>query len=342
MSVLETQGLTKEFGDLRAVDGMDFEVDSGEIVGIIGPNGAGKTTFVNLLTGVLDATSGEIVFDGKSLQGSPVHDRARAGLVRSFQIPRVCDDLTLVENVRSAILSQERKNNSLFTVLDWEDDTRAEAVDLLEEFGLAEKRETEAEAIPHGDKKILDVCMSVAMRPKLLILDEPTSGVATENKYAIMDRLRTTSRPPTRAVLFIEHDMELVADYAERVVAMDQGAEAHRQDAGEVLEDQTVKQRIRGEGDVARTRRRRRLDRGGITVLRGIDLAVDESETVGIIGRNGAGKTSTFRSVMGLQTVQQGPCPFRGEDITNMPTHERKRLGIGFAPGPPAHLEADV
>ncbi|WP_226008211.1 ABC transporter ATP-binding protein [Natrinema salinisoli] len=247
MSVLETQGLTKEFGDLRAVDGMDFEVDSGEIVGIIGPNGAGKTTFVNLLTGVLDATSGEIVFDGQSLKGSPVHSRAQSGLVRSFQIPRVCDDLTLVENVRSAILSREQRNNSLFTVLNWENDTRAEAINLLDEFGLAEKRESEAEAIPHGDKKILDVCMSVAMRPKLLILDEPTSGVATENKYAIMDRLQNYFETSDSAVLFIEHDMELVADYAERVVAMDQGRKIIDGTPEEVLEDQTVKQRIRGE-----------------------------------------------------------------------------------------------
>jgi branched-chain amino acid transport system ATP-binding protein len=247
MSVLETQGLTKEFGDLRAVDEMDFAIDSGEIVGIIGPNGAGKTTFVNLLTGVLDATSGEIVFDGRTLDGSPVHSRAKAGIVRSFQIPRVCDDLTLVENVRSAILSRERRNSSLFTVLEWENDTRAEAVSLLDEFGLADQQDALAEAIPHGDKKILDVCMSVAMRPKLLILDEPTSGVATENKYAIMDRLENYFETSDSAVLFIEHDMELVADYAERVVAMDQGRTIIDGTPTEVLEDETVKRRIRGE-----------------------------------------------------------------------------------------------
>ncbi|WP_254525674.1 ABC transporter ATP-binding protein [Natrinema caseinilyticum] len=247
MSVLQTQELTKEFGDLRAVDEMNFEIDSGEIVGIIGPNGAGKTTFVNLLTGVLDPTAGEIVFNGRQLNGSPVHDRARSGLVRSFQIPRVCDDLTLVENVRSAILSREQRNNSLFTVLNWENDTRAEAIALLDEFGLADQQEAYAEAIPHGDKKILDVCMSVALRPKLLILDEPTSGVATENKYAIMDRLQNYFETSDSAVLFIEHDMELIADYAERVVAMDQGRKIIDGLPGEVLEDETVKQRIRGE-----------------------------------------------------------------------------------------------
>lgn len=247
MSVLETKKLTKQFGDLTAVHQMDFEIDSGEIVGIIGPNGAGKTTFVNLLTGVLDATSGEIIFDGKSLGDSPVYSRAQSGLVRSFQIPQVCDDLTLLENVRSAILSRERRSNSLFTVLAWEDESREEAMELLGAFGLADRADTEAEAIPHGDKKILDVCMSVAMRPKLLILDEPTSGVATDNKHEVMGRLQDYFETTDAAVLFIEHDMELISEYAERVLAMDRGEKLAEGAAADVLEDPDVKRRIRGE-----------------------------------------------------------------------------------------------
>ncbi|MFC7157045.1 ABC transporter ATP-binding protein [Halomarina halobia] len=247
MTVLETRELTKKFGELTAVDHVDFEIESGEIVGIIGPNGAGKTTFVNLLTGVLEATDGEVVFAGETLGDAPVHDRAKRGLVRSFQIPQVCNDLTLLENVRSAVLSRERRSNSLFSVLLWEDDSRAEAVELLETFGLAERRNVKAETIPHGDKKILDVCMSVAMRPKLLILDEPTSGVATDNKHEIMNRLQEYFETTDSAVLFIEHDMELIAQYAERVFAMDQGRKLVDGTPEEVLEDSTVKRRIRGE-----------------------------------------------------------------------------------------------
>ena len=247
MAVLETRNLTKEFGDLTAVDGIDFAIDRGEIVGIIGPNGAGKTTFVNLLTGVIEATSGDITFDGRSLDDLPVHSRARAGLVRSFQIPQVCNDMTLLENVRSAILSREGRNNSLFTVLGREDDTRAEAMELLEQFGLADRAGANAEVIPHGDKKILDVCMSVAMRPKLLVLDEPTSGVATENKHEVMHRLQEYFGTTDSAVLFIEHDMELISQYAERVFAMDQGTKLADGPPAEVLEDAAVKRRIRGE-----------------------------------------------------------------------------------------------
>lgn len=116
MTVLETRQLTKWFGELTAVDHIDFEITSGEIVGIIGPNGAGKTTFVNLLTGVLEATGGEVVFQGKTLGGAPVHDRAKRGLLRSFQIPRMYNGLTLLENVPSAVLSRERRSNSLFSV----------------------------------------------------------------------------------------------------------------------------------------------------------------------------------------------------------------------------------
>ncbi|WP_254544756.1 ABC transporter ATP-binding protein [Halomarina pelagica] len=247
MTVLETRGLTKKFGELTAVDQMDFEIRRGEIVGIIGPNGAGKTTFVNLLTGVLEATDGEVIFAGETLGDAPVHDRARRGLVRSFQLPQVCNDLTLVENVRSAVLSRERRNNSMFSVLLWEDESRAEAIELLERFGLADRRNSKAETIPHGDKKILDVCMSVAMRPKLLILDEPTSGVATDNKHEIMNRLQEYFETTDSAVLFIEHDMELIAQYAERVLAMDQGRKLVDGTPEEVLKDSTVKRRIRGE-----------------------------------------------------------------------------------------------
>lgn len=247
MAVLETQNLTKQFGDLTAVDNIDFVIEQGEIVGIIGPNGAGKTTFVNLLTGVLDATSGDIIFNGKSLGDSPVHSRAKGGLVRSFQIPQVCDDMTLIENVRSSILSREQQNSSLFTVLSWENDTYTEAMELLKRFALADRAEAKAEVIPHGDKKILDVCMSVAMRPKLLVLDEPTSGVATENKHEVMNRLQEFFETTDSAVLFIEHDMELISQYAERVFAMDQGEKLADGTPEDVLENAMVKRRIRGE-----------------------------------------------------------------------------------------------
>ena len=247
MSVLETRQLTKRFGELTAVDHIDFEIEQGEVVGIIGPNGAGKTTFVNLLTGVLKASEGDVVFAGETLGDAPVHDRAKRGLVRSFQIPQVCNDLTLLENVRSAVLSRERRSNSLFSVLLWEDESRAEAIELLERFGLADRQNVKAEVIPHGDKKILDVCMSVAMQPKLLVLDEPTSGVATDNKHEIMQRLEDYFETTDSAVLFIEHDMELIAEYAERVFAMDQGVKLIDGTPEEVLEDETVKRRIRGE-----------------------------------------------------------------------------------------------
>jgi len=202
---------------------------------------------VNLITGVLDVTEGDVIFDGDVLRDAPVHARAQRGLVRSFQIPQVCDDLTLLENVRSAVLSREKRSSSLLTLLFREDESRTEALELLEQFGLADRHDVEAETIPHGDKKILDVCMSVAMRPKLLVLDEPTSGVATDNKHEIMDRLQDYFETTDSAVLFIEHDMELIAEYAERVFAMDQGRKLIDGTPQEVLEDPEVKRRIRGE-----------------------------------------------------------------------------------------------
>lgn len=247
MTILRTEALSKRFGDLTAVDSMDFDVRTGEFVGIIGPNGAGKTTFVNLLTGVLPPSEGTIYFDGDAITDRAVHERAKLGLVRSFQIPEICNELTPTENVRSAVLSREGRTNAVFTPLGRETESEDEALSLLDQFGLRERADVAAETIPHGEKKILDVCMSVAMRPKVLILDEPTSGVATTDKHAIMERIVEYFADRESAILFIEHDLELIREYAERVVAMDQGTKLTEGDPEVVLSADTVKRRIRGE-----------------------------------------------------------------------------------------------
>lgn len=247
MTLLETQGARKAFGNIVAVDDIDFEADEGEVIGIIGPNGARKTTFVNLLTGTLPLDDGTIHFDGTDISKTSTHERAKRGLVRSFQIPQVCLELSVFENVHIAVLSQERRNNALFTSLSRDEASRQQAIALLEQFNLADKAQTPVEEITHGDRKILDVCMSVAMEPQLIVLDEPTSGVASGQKRSVMDQIMELMRQKELAVIFISHDMELIADYSDRVMAMSGGQKLSEGSPDTVLEADAVRQQIRGD-----------------------------------------------------------------------------------------------
>ncbi len=247
MTLLDVQAVEKSFGNIKAVDGIDFQVDQGTVVGIIGPNGAGKTTFVNLLTGTLGLDGGSIQFDGTDISQQTTYERAGYGLVRSFQIPQVCLDLSVFENVRVAILSREQKNSSLLTSLSSEEESKEEAMRLLEQFDLADKAEQTVDEITHGDRKILDVCASIAMQPKLIILDEPTSGVASGQQRDMMDQLMTQMRQKGLTVIFISHDMELITDYSDYVMAMSRGQKLVEGEPANVLEQEAVKEQIRGE-----------------------------------------------------------------------------------------------
>jgi branched-chain amino acid transport system ATP-binding protein len=247
LTLLDVQAVEKSFGNIKAVDGIDFQVDQGTVVGIIGPNGAGKTTFVNLLTGTLGLDGGSIQFDGTDISQQTTYERAGYGLVRSFQIPQVCLDLSVFENVRVAILSREQKNSSLLTSLSSEEESKEEAMRLLEQFDLADKAEQTVDEITHGDRKILDVCASIAMQPKLIILDEPTSGVASGQQRDMMDQLMTQMRQKGLTVIFISHDMELITDYSDYVMAMSRGQKLVEGEPANVLEQEAVKEQIRGE-----------------------------------------------------------------------------------------------
>jgi len=247
LTLLDVQSVEKSFGNVKAVDRIDFQVDQGTVVGIIGPNGAGKTTFVNLLTGTLGLDGGSIQFDGTDISQQTTYERAGYGLVRSFQIPQVCVDLSVFENVRIAILSREQKNSSLLTSLSSEEESREEAMRLLKQFNLADKAEQTVDEITHGDRKILDVCASIAMQPKLIILDEPTSGVASGQQRDMMDQLMTQMRQKGLTVIFISHDMELITDYSDYVMAMSRGQKLVEGEPADVLEQEAVKEQIRGE-----------------------------------------------------------------------------------------------
>jgi branched-chain amino acid transport system ATP-binding protein len=223
MNVLETTKLTKYFGETHAVDSLDFAVRDGEVLALIGSNGAGKTSLVNLVSGLLRPDSGRIVFRGNDVTTQSVHARIRGGIARSFQLVNLFDQLTLLDNVALSIFSREGKTRRLFSLADRHRGVWEEAFEILRRFGLDGKSTELAGGISQGERKLLDVAIAYALRPRLLFLDEPTSGVSTREKAPIMDVITSIVRSTRITAVIIEHDMDVVFRYSDRIVAMHQG-----------------------------------------------------------------------------------------------------------------------
>ena len=224
MLLLETKSLTKYFGDTHAVDHVDFSVAQGELLALIGSNGAGKTTLVNLISGLLRPDSGTILFQGAEITAMSVPNRTRVGIARSFQLVTVFDQLDTLDNVVLSIFAREGKTRRLFSLANSDLAVREEAFEVLREFGLDGKTSQPARELSQGERKLLDVAVAYALRPKLLFLDEPTSGVSTREKAPIMDIITAIVRSGKITAVIIEHDMDIVFRYSDRIVVMHEGA----------------------------------------------------------------------------------------------------------------------
>lgn len=223
MALLETVRLSKRFGDLRAVDNVDFHVHEGEFLSLVGSNGAGKTTLVNLISAHVIADSGRIIFGGRDITVTSVAERIRAGIARSFQLVNLFDGLSVHDNVALSIFARDGKTQSAFSLADGDRAVAAEAEDVLHLFGLQDKQQVVASSLAQGERKLLDVAVAYALKPKVLFLDEPTSGVGTRDKAQIMDTVAAAVRAGGGAAVVIEHDMDIVFTYSNRVVVMHEG-----------------------------------------------------------------------------------------------------------------------
>jgi branched-chain amino acid transport system ATP-binding protein len=218
--MLETHGLTKAFGALAAVDQIDLEVPRGQLTSIIGPNGAGKSTLFNLISGQLQPDQGEIRFEGEPITGRPPYELLKKGIARSFQITNLFGGLTVVENLRLAAQAKTPRRWFL-TSLDRLEKPLKIAAELLDRFELAHLAAEEARHLSHGDQRRLEIAVCMASRPKLLMLDEPTQGMAREETKKTDELIRKLVGAVT--VLLIEHDIELVMSISDKVVVMHQG-----------------------------------------------------------------------------------------------------------------------
>ncbi len=223
MSLLQVRGVSKHFGNLIAVNNISMTVEPGELRAIIGPNGAGKTTFFNLITGLFHPTAGRIIFDGQDVTELLPARRVWCGMARTFQITEVFPELTVRQNLRIAV-----EVASGFRLRTWlsqmeDEKIRLRVRELIDMGGLAAKADRQVGELSHGDQRAAEIMMALALKPRLLLLDEPTAGMGDQETYEITQLIRRLHKDSKLTIVLIEHDMRVVFHLADRIMVLDQG-----------------------------------------------------------------------------------------------------------------------
>ena len=221
--ILETIDLRKEFDALVAVDDVSIKVKEQSLHAIIGPNGAGKTTFFNLLSGNLEPTRGKVIFRGRNITHQPVHKTIHYGIGRSFQITNIFPNLTVFENIRLACQAMGRDNFKFYKDADSFPDTNKRTQEVIELVGLQAQAGTYARILPHGDQRKLELGMILAPDPEVLLLDEPTAGMAAEQVPELISLIQTIQKSGEKTVLLVEHNMNVVMSISDTITVMHQG-----------------------------------------------------------------------------------------------------------------------
>jgi ABC-type branched-subunit amino acid transport system ATPase component len=232
-TLLDVRKLNKAFGMVVTAKDLDFTLQRGVITSIIGPNGAGKSTLINLLTGSLAPDSGEIWFQGRDITHEPIHRRVRQGLCRSFQVVNVFSNLTLFENVAIPVLSVKKKARSMLRPVTGYKEVQGEVEKILDRVGLLDQSHVVAQALSHGDQRLLEVAIALAAKPRLLFLDEPTAGMNPVERTRILQTIRQLAKTGDVTFVIVEHDMDIVFALSQRIIAL------HR---GEIIGDGTEEQ----------------------------------------------------------------------------------------------------
>ncbi|MFC6717265.1 ABC transporter ATP-binding protein [Natrialbaceae archaeon GCM10025810] len=243
-TVLETEDLRKQFGDLVAVDDVSLAFDGDDITSIIGPNGAGKTTFYNLLTGVLEPTAGEIWLrkdgDLREITDAPPHEVARSGLSRSYQVTNVFEKLTIRENLQVARIAHDGRTLDVRSRSATDEALNARIDELLELTGLTEQAEIRCDALSHGEKRSVEIALALAIEPTVFLLDEPTAGMNPTETREIVSLIRDLDEELETTFVVTEHDMDVVTDISDRIVVLAEGAVLADGEPRDVLTDERV------------------------------------------------------------------------------------------------------
>ena len=220
-NILQVEHLSKAFHKYQVLTDVNYNLPKGEIAAIIGPNGAGKTTFFNLVTGYHAVSGGTVTFMDKNITNWSRHKIARTGITRAFQVSNIYPKLTTYENVRQSVLAQQKKTLNFFTPA--RKLARNETLELLDITGLSEFRDTEAGILSQGDKKKLELALALASKPSLLLLDEPTAGMSSEETHGTMELVKRLNKEIGLTILFTEHDISVIFGYARKLSVLHQG-----------------------------------------------------------------------------------------------------------------------
>jgi branched-chain amino acid transport system ATP-binding protein len=223
MSLLKVENVTKRFGSLVAVSNVSMSVEPGELRAVIGPNGAGKTTFFNTISGFLMPSSGRITFDGEDITAVPPARRVWRGIARTFQITEVFPELTVRENLRIAVESAAGFRLRLWQTRQESDEVGARVAELLQMSALTPKADRLVGELAHGDQRANEIMMALALKPRLLLLDEPTAGMGDQETYEITQLIRKLHRDQKLTIVLIEHDMRVVFHLADRIMVLAEG-----------------------------------------------------------------------------------------------------------------------
>ena len=339
---LSSRAVSVRFEGLVALDGVDLELRSGEVLGLIGPNGAGKTTLVNVFTGFQAPSGGGVFFDGAEVTGWPPHRLARAGLARTFQGARLFGDMTVLENVELGAVGcgVERRR------------ARARAREVLDWLELSERASTPAGTLPFGEERWVGLARALAGGPRFLLLDEPAAGLNDAESKRLMHVVSQIRDQTGCGVLIIEHDVQLVLSLCDRIHVLDHGRTIGLGTPEEVQGNPEVRRAYLGHADAAGGAARRRGPRrparngdepllrvrdlevnyGPVRALRGVSLDLHRGEMVGVVGPNGAGKSTLINAVSGLVGPAAGDIEFAGRNLAGMAPERIVSGGIAQVP----------
>ena len=340
---LATKDLGISFGGVQAVSALSFAAAPGKITSMIGPNGAGKTTVLNVICGFYRPARGSVRLGERELSGAAAHAVARAGIARTFQTSQLFVRLTALENVVVG-LRRGHLGGPLAPAVTPE--ARREAESLLRFVGFAGDVDGPAGALPHIDKRLVEIARALALKPQLLMLDEPAAGLGAPDKRRLAALLRRIAEAGVGIVL-IEHDMSLVMGISDQIVVLDAGREIAQGAPEAVRRDPAVIKAYLGEGAFASLPRAAgwspgpgevlvatglQAGYGAARVLKGVDLAVKPGELVAVLGANGAGKSTLMRALAGLLRPVEGTVLFLSRDVTLLRAHEIARAGLALVP----------
>ena len=240
MSLLRVENVSKQFGSLIAVNGVSMNVEPGELRAVIGPNGAGKTTFFNLISGFLTPTAGRVTFDNEDITHMLPARRVWKGIARTFQITEVFPELSVRENLRVPVEVAAGHRLSPWLSPDDDGEIRARVTDLMDMSGLADKADRLVGELSHGDQRATEIMMALALKPRLLLLDEPTAGMGDQETYDIAQLIRKLHKDQSLTIVLIEHDMRVVFHLADRIMVLAEGAMLAEGTPKEIAANETV------------------------------------------------------------------------------------------------------